>query len=120
METVSGSIESIRGGTTYLNQIYERFSDVTDTINRIKFTLAAFNCGHVHVRDAQLLAESEGLNPIIWEQNVAKMLLALRFPKNYNKDFIKYGYVRGTEPVSYVRQIFERYQHYKQFITKEE
>ncbi len=120
IEDVTDPIESLRGGTTYLNQIFERFSDVTDTINRTKFTLAAFNCGYGHVRDAQLLAEANNLNPMIWENNVEKMLLALRFPKNYNKDFIKYGYVRGYEPVTYVRQIYERYQHYKKFITEKE
>lgn len=120
IEDVTDPIESLRGGTKYLNQIFERFSDVPDTINRTKFTLAAFNCGYGHVRDAQLLAEANNLNPMIWENNVEKMLLALRFPKNYNKDFIKYGYVRGYEPVTYVRQIYERYQHYKKFITEKE
>ncbi len=45
------------------------------------------------------------------------MVFALRLPKNYNKPFIKYGYVRGSEPVMYVEQIFERYNHYKQFIS---
>jgi len=113
---VTDPVQSIRGGTTYLSQIYDRFTDIPDEIDRIKFTFASFNCGYGHVRDAQRLAEFNNLNPIIWEDNVDKMLLALRFPKNYNKDFIKYGYVRGTEPFIYVEQIFERFQHYKQFI----
>ncbi len=112
----SDPVQSLRGGTTYLSQIYDRFIDIEDETNRIKFTLASFNCGYSHVRDAQLLAEHKGLNPLVWEDNVDKMLLALRFPKNYNLDFIKYGYVRGTEPYIYVEQIFERFEHYKQFI----
>lgn len=112
-------VQSIRGGTTYLSQIYDRFTDITDEIDRIKFTLASFNCGYSHVRDAQRLAEFNNLNPLVWEDNVDKMLLALRFPKNYNKEFIKYGYVRGTEPFIYVEQIFERFAHYKQFISNE-
>tara|TARA_B100000809_G_scaffold251920_1_gene285998 strand:+ start:18676 stop:20094 length:1419 start_codon:yes stop_codon:yes gene_type:complete len=116
---VTDPIESIRGGTTYLNQIYARFSDVTDTINRTKFTLASFNCGYGHVRDAQILAEENGLDHLVWENNVDTMLLALQFPKNYNKKIIKYGYVRGREPVNYVNQIYDRYQHYKQFITED-
>ena len=112
-------VQSIRGGTTYLNQIYDRFTDIPDEIDRIKFTLASFNCGYGHVRDAQRFADYNQLNPLVWEDNVDKMLLALRFPKNYNKDFIKYGYVRGTEPFIYVEQIFERFRHYKQFISNE-
>lgn len=110
--------ESLRGGTTYLNQIYDRFTDIPNETDRIKFTLASFNCGYAHVKDAQRLADYNNLDPLVWDDNVDKMLLALRFPKNYNLDFIKYGYVRGTEPFIYVEQIFERYQHYKQFIDK--
>ena len=103
-----------------MSQIYDRFTDIPDEIDRIKFTFASFNCGYGHVRDAQRFAEFNNLNPIVWEDNVDKMLLALRFPKNYNKDFIRYGYVRGTEPFIYVEQIFERFQHYKQFIDNDE
>lgn len=111
--------ESLRGGTTYLNRMYKRFTKVPDSLNRIKFSLASFNCGYGHVRDAQRLAKANGLNPNIWTDHVEKMILALRLPKNYNKPFIKYGYVRGSEPVAYVEQIFERYNHYKQFISLE-
>jgi membrane-bound lytic murein transglycosylase F len=115
---VTDPVQSIRGGTTYLSQIYDRFTDIPDEIDRIKFTLASFNCGYSHVRDAQRLADYNKLNPLVWEDNVDKMLLALRFPKNYNKPFIKYGYVRGTEPFIYVEQIFDRFAHYKQFIEE--
>lgn len=116
---VTDPVQSIRGGTTYLSQIYDRFTDIPDELDRIKFTLASFNCGYGHLTDAQRLAASNQLNPLIWEDNVDKMLLALRFPKNYNKNIIKYGYVRGTDPFIYVEQIFDRFQHYKQFIDKE-
>ena len=113
---VSNPEESLKGGTTYLKQMYERFENVPDSLDRIKLALAAFNCGYGHVTDAQRLAEANGLNPLIWDANVAPMLLDLRFRKNYSKPFIKYGYVRGTEPVNYIEQIFERYEQYIQFI----
>ena len=44
------------------------------------------------------------------------MILELSQPKNYRDPVVKYGYVRGIEPYNYVIQIFERYQHYTQFI----
>lgn len=111
--------ESIRGGTTYLNQIYKQLTKVPDTLNRVKLTMAAYNCGLGHVTDAQLLAEKNGLDPNIWTDNVELMLLDLSLPKNYNKPFIKYGYVRGSEPVMYISEIFERYEQYKTFIQSE-
>jgi len=85
-------------------------------LERVKLTLAAYNCGSGHVQDAQKLAEVRGLDPNIWQGNVEQMLLDLRYPKNYKLDFIEHGYVRGTEPVQYVNQILERYEHYKVFI----
>jgi membrane-bound lytic murein transglycosylase F len=109
--------ESIRGGATYLHQMFKRFENITDTLNRTKLSLASYNCGYGHVRDAQRLAEANGLDPTIWTDHVEKMILDLRLPKNYNKPFIKYGYVRGSEPVTYVEEIFERYDHFKQFIS---
>ncbi len=49
--------QSIRGGTRYLNQLAENFEDVEDSIQRIKFTMASYNCGLYHIKDAQNLAE---------------------------------------------------------------
>jgi len=119
IKDISDPNESIRGGTDYLNQLHKRFTDIPDSLNRVKFSLASYNCGYSHIRDAQRLAKENGLDPTIWEEHVEKMVLALSLPKNFNKPFIKYGYVRGSEPVNYVKQIFERYEHYKQFISLE-
>lgn len=116
---VSDPHESIRGGTDYLDRLYNKFTDINDSINRIKFSLASYNCGYSHVRDAQRLAVENDLDATIWSENVETMILALSLPKNYNKPFIKYGYVRGKEPANYIEQIFERYDHYKQFIPLE-
>jgi membrane-bound lytic murein transglycosylase F len=110
--------ESIRGGTKYLNQIWKTFETVKDTIQRTKFTMAAYNCGLYHVKDAQNLATERGLDSNLWDNNVEDMILALSHPKNYNNPIIKYGYVRGAEPYNYVNQIFERYAHYTQFIEE--
>lgn len=108
--------QSIKGGTTYLKQIRENFEYVADSIQRIKFTMASYNCGLYHVIDAQNLAEKRGLNPEVWDDNVEDVILDLSLPKHYNDPVVKYGYVRGIEPYNYVDQIFERYQHYTQFI----
>ena len=108
--------DNLRGGAKYLKYLYSRFDDITDSVQRIKFTMAAYNCGYYHVRDAQKLAEKKKLNTTKWDKNVEEMILALSYPKNYNLDFIEYGYVRGIEPYNYVNQIFKRYSHYQKFI----
>ncbi len=108
--------DNIAGGSAYLKNLYDRFNEVTDTIQRTKFAMAAYNCGYSHVKDAQKLAEYKQLDPYTWDANVAEMVRALRFPQNYNLDFIKFGYVNGSEPYTYVNQVFERYDHYTKFI----
>ncbi|NER10062.1 membrane-bound lytic murein transglycosylase F [Muriicola jejuensis] len=112
--------EVIRAGTHYLGQLYENFSHIADSVQRIKFTLASYNCGYSHVLDAQNLAQVKGLKDTVWDGNVAEMILALSFPQNYNHEVVKFGYVRGLEPFQYVEQIFQRYDHYRKFIDREE
>lgn len=115
LENIADPIESLRAGTTYLSQIYERFDHIEDTLNRQKFALAAYNCGYGHILDAQRVAAKEGLDSIVWKDNVEKALLSLSYPTTYNKPYVRYGYVRGSEPVRYVNDIYERYTHYKIF-----
>lgn len=110
--------ESIKGGTKYLKQMWESFNEVEDSIQRIKFSMAAYNSGLYHVKDAQKLALKRGLDSNLWDDNVEDMILALSVPKNYQDPVVKYGYVRGEEPYNYVDQIFERYEHYKQFVLE--
>ncbi|MDG1571546.1 transporter substrate-binding domain-containing protein [Robiginitalea sp. M366] len=104
--------QSLDGGTRYLRQLYNRFNGVQDSLQRIKFALAAYNCGYEHVEDARNLAQEEGLDRNAWDRNVDSMLLALKSPENYQREVVRYGYVRGEEPYRYVQQIFERYEHY--------
>jgi len=112
-------LQNLRGGTAYLEELYERWEGIPDSVQRVKFTLASYNCGYHHVVDAQRLARENGANPQQWDDAVEEYLLKLSYPKYYNAAPVEYGYVRGIEPVTYVKQIFERYQHYRQLIPKE-
>lgn len=108
--------QSLKAGSSYLDQMLKSHENVNDSIQRIKFALGSYNCGLYHVKDAQKLAKKQGLDPLVWDDNVELALLDLSFPEHYNKDFVKYGYVRGEEPYNYVREIFKRFEHYKRFI----
>jgi membrane-bound lytic murein transglycosylase F len=110
--------ENIRAGTKYLKILYDAFYDIKDSVQRVKFTLAAYNCGYFHVKDAQKLAAMNHLDPNVWDGQVDQMILALTYPQNYNKEEVEYGYVRGQEPYDYVIDIFKRYDHYLRFIDE--
>ncbi len=110
--------QNIRGGVKYLDRMRDNFEAVEDSIQKVKFTLAAFNCGAGHVYDAMRLAEKHGKNPNIWDENVEEYILKLKDKKYYLDDVVRHGFVRGREPYNYVRDIFLRYEHYKKFIEE--
>jgi membrane-bound lytic murein transglycosylase F len=110
--------QNIRGGVKYLDKMRDKFDDVDDPVQKMKFTLAAFNCGAGHVFDAMRLTEKNGKNPNVWDQNVEEYMLKLADKKYYLDDVVRYGFVRGAEPYHYVRDIFLRFEHYKQFIDQ--
>lgn len=118
IKNLTNPAQSLRGGVSYLGWLRDNFEDVPDSLTRIKFMLAAYNCGYGHMKDAQRLAEHNGLDPTLWDDNVELMVLALTDPEHFNKPMIQHGYVRGEEPVNYVRDILKRYDQYKQFIPQ--
>lgn len=110
--------QNIRGGLKYLKHLFDQWPEIPDTTQRIKFTLASYNCGHNHVLDAQRLTKKYGKNLLIWDDNVEIYLRLLSKPKYYNDPLVKYGYVRGFEPYKYVREIFKRYKLYTDVIPE--
>jgi membrane-bound lytic murein transglycosylase F len=110
--------QSIRGASQYLSELYEYFDNVKDSIQRQKFTLASYNAGYAHIKDAQKMAEYLKLDPLQWDNNVEEALLKLDKPEFYKMNFIKSGFVRAKQPYYYVREIFDRYKHYKTFYSK--
>ncbi|MBB5211233.1 transporter substrate-binding domain-containing protein [Microbulbifer hydrolyticus] len=97
----------IRAGVEYMGWLEERFPKTLPFDQKIYFTLAAYNAGHGHVRDARVLAEQMGKDPNRWFNNVEDAMLLLAKPQYYKK--ARFGYVRGREPVNYVREIRDRY-----------
>ncbi|MCG6969448.1 MAG: transporter substrate-binding domain-containing protein, partial [Gammaproteobacteria bacterium] len=102
--------QGIVAGVKYLAWLQERFEPELSVRDRMWFALAAYNAGAGHVRDARRLARRQGLESNRWFDNVEKAMLLLSKSK-YAKH-AAHGYVRGSEPVKYVRQIRDRYQAY--------
>ena len=116
IKDVTDPVDNIRGGTRYLKQMWNRWEEIPDSVQRMKFTLASYNCGYGHVKDAQNLAAKHGEDPKNWDESVKKYLLKLSYPEYYNDEVVRYGYARGIEPVTYVKQIMARYEHYRELI----
>ncbi len=102
----------IHAGVKYLDWVRDRFETELDIKDRMWFSLAAYNAGAGHVKDARHLARQIGLNPNRWFNHVEKTMLLLAKRQHARK--ARHGYVRGSEPVKYVREIRNRYQAYLQ------
>ena len=119
VKNINSPKDNIRGGIKFLQWLDKRMaSRVEDPAERIKFVLASYNVGIGHVLDAMSLAEKNGKNPKIWEDNVDYYLLHKSSPEYYNDPVVKFGYCRGEEPYQYVKEILERYEHYKNVMNQ--
>ncbi len=104
--------QNIAAAAKYLGELENNFSDIRERSERTKFVLAAYNGGHFHIRDAMALAKKNGKNPHRWHE-VEPFVLGLAQAKYYKDPVVKYGYMRGSETVDYVRKIHERWNGYR-------
>lgn len=103
----------INGAMKKLNKDYSNWKNIPDNDQRAKFTLATYNAGKGHIEDAQRLAKKHGLDPLIWDENVEKMMLNLSKGEYYRDEVVKHGALRGSHTYKYVRTVFGRYVEWK-------
>ncbi len=105
---------NIKAGVRYIRKIQRSFSDIANAEERIRFTLAAYNGGTLHIQDARALARRDGRADDVWKE-VEPYILKLSEPKYYRDPIVKHGYMRGSETVDYVNQIGERWKQYRTY-----
>jgi membrane-bound lytic murein transglycosylase F len=103
-------------GTKYLKWLESYWNEIVKPEERLKFVLASYNCGYNHIEDARRLTEKYNEDPNSWNGNVANYVLKLSDEEYYNDQVVNFGYCRGEEPVAYVDEILDRYQHYLKLI----
>lgn len=117
IDSLSSVEEQIKAGITHIKSIDKQLpKEISDEEERIKFILASYNVGIGHVLDARRLAEKYGKDPNVWTDNVDYFLLNKSNSKYYTDKVVYYGYCRGVEPYNFVREILDRYEHYKNVI----
>lgn len=106
--------QNIKVGIRFLKFLDKQWAKtVPDPQERMKFVLASYNVGLSHVKDAQKLTQKYGKDPAIWHDNVEYYLLKKSDPEYYRDPVVVVGYCRCTGPVSYVKQVLQRYEEYK-------
>jgi len=112
-DSLFDSQTSIKGAAKLL-RIYERnLSDIQNKEQRIKLTIAAYNCGYGHIKDARALARKHQQNPDVWDgENVGKYIFLKSRPEYYQDPVCEQGYLRGSETAQFVTEVWTRYEHY--------
>ena len=117
VKNITNPSQNIAAGVGYLKWLENYWRGIPDSLERMKFILASYNAGLGHVQDARKLAQKNKKDPNIWDGNVAEFMLKKAQEKYYTDEVVEFGYCRGEEPVNYVMEIFDRYEHYQKFIT---
>jgi len=112
---VTHSVDNnVQAGIRYIKWLNLLFVEkVPDPQERIKFVLASYNAGQGHILDAMKLAEKNGLDPEIWDDNVSFYLERKSDPAFYYDPVVKHGSLKGDAVNRYVDDILRRYEHYK-------
>lgn len=110
LEDLDDPETAIHAGIKYLAWLRDRFEEDLPVTDRMWFTLAAYNAGAGHVRDARRLAAGRGLNPNRWFDHVEQAMPLLSRKQYYGSS--QHGYCRCWEPVRYVRDVRARYNAY--------
>jgi len=116
-QNVYDPYQNLKAGSNYLMWLQHYWSDIENENERVKFTMASYNCGFGHVEDARNLAEKFNAETDVWTNHVDQYILKLSEKDYFNDEVVKHGYCRGEEPYNYVREIYERYEHYKKLIN---
>lgn len=112
--------ESIKAGIEFLIWLDQRLIRyVPNSKDRLPFSLAAYNVGLGHVMDAIRLARKFERDTAKWEGSVEQAILLKSNPTIISDNqTVQHGYCRGTETVSYVKQIMQRARNYRKYLKE--
>ena len=107
---------SIAAGVRYMSWLHQQFEPELTVHDRLWLTLASYNAGLGHVFDARRLARQLGLDANRWFGHVEKAIALLSRPRYYRQ--AEHGYARGHQTAVYVREVRDRYEGYRQLVSR--
>ena len=111
--TVFEPRDNIEAGAKSLATLSHRFRYVPDSVERMKFVLAAYNAGMAHILDARALARKYEANHNRWEE-VEPFLALLSDSVYYTDSVVRWGAFQGGETMRYVGKVQSVYHRIKQ------
>lgn len=97
--------DNLKAGTAHFKH-WMSIIEAESTEDKIKMTLAAYNAGLGHLRDAQRLAIKHKMSPHRWE-HIQKAFVMLEDKKHHKK--ARYGYCQGKAINAYANKVYKTY-----------
>ncbi|MCH5327795.1 MAG: transglycosylase SLT domain-containing protein [Coprobacter sp.] len=117
-ENIENPEANIATAVKIIQNLNKSFAKIEPEEERIKFILAAYNSGIGHILDAIALTRKYGKDPNKWDDNVAEYIILKSNPEYFNDSVCRFGYFRGRETYTYVKEVLSHYEAYKQKIPQ--
>ena len=110
--------QNVKAGTLLIKRLQKLYdTPEIDSLNRIKFVLAAYNAGEGRLDDVRRAAVHLGVDPNNWE-SLRDVIPQMRRGEGIPSNILKLGYFKGTETRKFVDEVLERYDTYAALVKK--
>ena len=101
--------QNIKAGTSHLKRLQRLYSKCEmDGIERVKFTLAAYNAGEGRIADCRNFAASRQIDNNNWEE-IVNLIPLMREDSILEEESVKLGKFYGYETIAYIDSIMALY-----------
>lgn len=120
VEDIYDPEQNIYAGVLHLSRLQELYRKMgADSLDLVRLTLAAYNCGEGRMEDCMELARQQGMNPVRWA-DLETVIPLLRKKEYYTREGIRLGVFNGGETLRFVSNILSRYEKYAAFPLRED
>lgn len=96
-------------GTSHLKRLQKLYSKCgMESIEQVKFTLAAYNAGEGRVADCRNFAASRQIDNNSWEE-IVNLIPLMREDSILEEESVKLGKFNGYETIAYIDSVMSLY-----------
>jgi membrane-bound lytic murein transglycosylase F len=102
--------KNLMAGTKHLKRLQRQFEKSgMESIELVKFTLAAYNAGEGRIADCRNFAQAKGVDADNWA-NIVNLIPQMREDSILEEESVKLGKFQGYETIAYVEGIMSLYE----------
>ena len=101
--------QNIKAGTSHLKRLQKLYSKSgMESLEKVKFTLAAYNAGEGRIADCRRFAESQQTDMNSWE-SIVRLIPLMREDSILQEESVRLGKFEGYETIAYIDSVMSIY-----------